>query len=145
MSNGEADLRSEAIKFATNYAELWALPEASSAQQSPEVAKRAAQHYRPDEAAALMTSEMRTAIESKLGVHMTLKDLRVEIMSDTSALCWITFVFHPAEESGHKAWNFTNLYGYRAETKGVAAGFEFIMRDQEATAMKEGSGVESIP
>nr|POE88059.1 hypothetical protein CFP56_11288 [Quercus suber] len=153
MSSNKADFRSEVESFATEYAGIWSTAKASKSDGAPEVAKTAADHYRPgftfftngqierfesrDEAATLMKGEMRAGIDAGVGVHMTLKNLRVEIVSKSSALCWITFVFHPAAGSGHDEWSFENVYGYRAESEGVAAGFEFVIRDQEASGLEK--------
>ncbi|TKX26897.1 hypothetical protein C1H76_0834 [Elsinoe australis] len=150
------DICSAAEAFATRYVSLWSSQDSSSLTKIAGVAQQVASRYRPGftfftngqvarfesqaGASALIEKELRAAIEAGLGAHMTLKALRSQQISDTSALCWITFEFHPAESSGRQNWTFTNLYGYRAETQGASAGFEFVVRDQEANEMKNSAG-----
>ena len=87
---------------------------------------------------------MRKNIDSGLGCHMMLDRVETAVQSDTSALCFITFTFHP--QPGHelegRTWTFTNVYGYRAAQPqlGQAPGWEFVLRDQEVNEMLKVAG-----
>ena len=74
---------------------------------------------------------------------MRLGDVQVEAYSETSATCRLTFTYHPATKGKFAAlepWSFTNIYGFRAGDEGVAAGWEFVLRDQESSAMQTATG-----
>ena len=77
------------------------------------------------------------------GAELTMRGISVELCSPGSAICRITFDFKPAQDGQWfgKDFEFTNWYGYRAESNGVKAGWEFIMRDQEATQMGKAMGM----
>lgn len=96
------------------------------------------------EAAQLIAAEIRLAITSGFGVHLALHADAIDVTpySATSALCRLTFTFKPPIDSEYagKDWTFTNLYGYRAASAGEDAGWEYIVRDQEATEMLRVTG-----
>lgn len=87
---------------------------------------------------------MRKNIASRLGCHMKFEGVKVTVYSETSALCFITFTFHP--QPGHelegRTWTFTNVYGYRAAQPQVdqRAGWEFVLRDEEVNEMVKVAG-----
>jgi hypothetical protein len=87
---------------------------------------------------------MRKNIDSGLGCHMTLDRVETTIQSDSSALCFITFTFHPqpGHELENRTWTFTNVYGYRAAQpqSGQVPGWEFVLRDQEVNEMVKVAG-----
>ncbi|KAK4548670.1 hypothetical protein LTR36_009581 [Oleoguttula mirabilis] len=95
------------------------------------------------EAADLIEKEMRKAISYGIGVHLDLLEIcKVEVYSQTSALCWLHWAFRPKPGSEYegKDCTFTNIYGYRAATAGVEAGWEFVVRDEEVNAMFKSIG-----
>lgn len=87
---------------------------------------------------------MRKNISTSLGCHMTLEGVSSAPCSETSALCWITFTFHPqpGHELAGREWTFTNVYGYRRGYAAVGreAGWEFVLRDQEVEEMVKVAG-----
>jgi len=90
----------------------------------------------------LIQAEVQSVLKSGLGLDMSIGDIEVTAYSDTSAICRLTFTYHPAPNSelAGKDWTFTNVYGYRAESTGVAAGWEFVLRDHEVNAMQKATG-----
>ena len=88
---------------------------------------------------------MRNNIRTGLGTKLILERIdKIETYSATSALCWLTWSFHPqaGSEFEGRGWTFTNVYGFRAaaEGEGCGAGWEFVVRDQEVERMKEVTG-----
>lgn len=87
---------------------------------------------------------MRKNIDYGIGTHLELLAIsKMEVYSQTSALCWLDWAFHPRSGSEYegRGWQFTNIYGYRAATtEGVEAGWEFVVRDEEVNAMVRATG-----
>ena len=83
---------------------------------------------------------MRKNIDSGIGTYMELLAISKMVVShETLALCWLDFVFMPklGSEQVDKTVKFTNIYGYRATRDGTKAGWELVIRDGEANAMRE--------
>ena len=98
----------------------------------------------PDEAGRLIEDEMRKNISSGLGTKLTLDGIdKIEPYSGASALCWLTWTFHPhsGSEFHGKTWTFTNVYGYRAADERYPEGWEFVVRDQEVNEMMKAIGL----
>lgn len=86
---------------------------------------------------------MRNNIKTGLGTKLLLDKIeRIQAYSESSALCWLTWTFHPqaASEFEGKGWTFTNIYGYRAESAEMSAGWEFVVRDQEVNEIYRVTG-----
>ena len=86
---------------------------------------------------------MRSNIRSGLGTRLILERVeKIEIYSDTSAMCWLTWSFHPQAGSEYegRSWTFTNIYGYRASSAGHSEGWELVVRDQEVEEFKRATG-----
>ena len=86
---------------------------------------------------------MRNNIVSGLGTKLVLETIdAIQVYSDTSAFCWLTWTFHPQAggEFEGRGWTFTNVYGYRAESVEGGAGWEFVVRDQEVDAIRRVTG-----
>lgn len=95
------------------------------------------------EAAQLIETEMRNNIATSTGTNLELLAIgRIEIYSQTFALCWIKWCFHPAAGSPFAGndWTFTNVYGYRAAADGKENGWELVIRDEEVNAMVRATG-----
>jgi hypothetical protein len=68
--------------------------------------------------------------KSGLGLDLEMTKLRVEVVSLTSAVCWVTWRLRPKKE-GVAPWEWTNLYGYR-QMGGMGKGYwEWAVSDQE--------------
>ncbi|KAJ7940309.1 hypothetical protein B0H13DRAFT_1937513 [Mycena leptocephala] len=52
---------------------------------------------------------------SGLGYDIQMAAHRVEPVSASSALCWVTWAINPKEGSGKEGWQWENVYGYRFE------------------------------
>ncbi len=65
-----------------------------------------------------------------LGYDIRLKDFIVTSVSETSALCSVTWEFFPTNALPPFSW--TNIYGYRR--KGDSEGFEFTIADNQVAA-----------
>ncbi|KAK0361640.1 hypothetical protein LTR91_018987 [Friedmanniomyces endolithicus] len=152
-------IQAEAETFAKSYVTLFSSPACSSSEDVAHIANEVGKRYRPgitfftngqitrfesqEQSAHLIEQEMRSNIASGMGTHLELLSIeKVEVYSSTSALCWLYWVFHPkpGSEFAGKDWKFTNIYGYRAASEDVAAGWEFVVRDQEINAFKEATG-----
>ena len=86
---------------------------------------------------------MRNNISTRLGTKLILENIeKVVAYSDTSALCWLHWSFHPqaGSEFEGRGWTFTNIYGYRAATEGQREGWEFVVRDHEVNEVKRVTG-----
>lgn len=86
---------------------------------------------------------MRNNIATGLGTKLVLEKIeKIEAYSETSALCWLHWSFHPqaGSEFDGKAWQFTNVYGYRAESDGKKEGWELVVRDQEVNEIMRVTG-----
>ena len=86
---------------------------------------------------------MRNNIQTGLGTKLVLDKVeRIQSYSEASAMCWLTWSFHPqaGSEFEGRGWTFTNIYGYRAGSAGVSAGWEFVVRDQEVDAIYKVTG-----
>ena len=68
------------------------------------------------------------------GTNVTIKDWRIEAVSDQSALCWLTYEINP-RPSCMKGWGWTNVYGFRlvdgGMENGLDGGWEFAIGDNE--------------
>ncbi|KAL8748857.1 MAG: hypothetical protein Q9184_007050 [Pyrenodesmia sp. 2 TL-2023] len=145
--------------FVKEYGAQWSPP--STSDQAAGLGNRIASYYRPgmtffingnairletqEDVTGLMTAEIQGAFEHGVaaGAELVMRDYRVDICSPTSAICQITFEFKPAKDGrcAGQDFEFTNYYGYRAEGAGVKAGWEFVIRDQEANEMGRAMGV----
>lgn len=65
-----------------------------------------------------------------IGYDIRLKDFKVTPVSETAALCDVTWEFHPA--NGMAPFSWSNIYGYRR--KGDEEGFEFTIADNQVAA-----------
>ncbi len=95
------------------------------------------------EAAHLIEIEMRNNISTGLGTKLVLEEVeKIEVYSETSALCWMRWTFHPqaGSEFEGRGWTFTNVYGYRGATDGREQGWEFVVRDREINEMVKVTG-----
>jgi len=143
---------SETYKAAENFSKSYAnaMSLGSKAIELEQVASKLADHYSSQTFSSFQfgyvaTTEGRatkTAIQqhlerfekSGLGIDITMESLRVEVVSQGSALCWITWRIHPKEVSPVKeGWVWQNVYGYRKprwqeEEKGF---WEFCLSDNE--------------
>ncbi|KAI7368636.1 hypothetical protein KC354_g2536 [Hortaea werneckii] len=154
------ELSKEVQSFISAYSDLFTSPSCSDSELCAEVARKVGQHYRPgvtfftggkisrfetqEEAAKLIEMEMRKNVNLKLGTHLKLLHIKkIESYSSTSALCWLEWQFVPLEGSGYngRGWKFTNVYGYRAAGEGIAAGWEFVLRDEEVESMFAATGM----
>lgn len=58
---------------------------------------------------------------------------KVQPVSNSSALCWLTYHIHP--QNGLPPWEWTNVYGFRQTeekfTNGLHGGWEFAIGDNE--------------
>ncbi|CAJ2503253.1 Uu.00g106470.m01.CDS01 [Anthostomella pinea] len=152
-------IQSEADAFIKRYAALFSSPCCSSPDEAGQLADEVGKHYRPgvtfftngeisrfesqSESARFVEGEMRKNIESGVGTRLDLLAIhKTEVYSPTSALCWLEWEFVPkaGSEYGGKSWKFTNIYGYRAATKESAAGWEFVVRDDEVNAFVQATG-----
>lgn len=93
------------------------------------------------QAAKLIETEMRNNIHTGLGTKLILDKIeKIDQYSDSSALCWLQWTFHPQAGSEYETWSFTNIYGYRGGTEEAAAGWELVVRDQEVEAIRRVTG-----
>ena len=86
---------------------------------------------------------MRNNISTGLGTKLVLERIeKIEAYSDTSALCWLHWSFHPQQGSEFEGrdWYFTNIYGYRAATESKTEGWELVVRDQEVNEIMRVTG-----
>ncbi len=86
---------------------------------------------------------MRNNISTGLGTKLILQEIeKTETYSASSALLWIRWTFQPQAGSRYERqdWTFTNIYGYRAASAGEAAGWEFVVRDQEVNEVVRVTG-----
>ncbi|KAK3684648.1 hypothetical protein LTR37_020080 [Vermiconidia calcicola] len=137
----------EAETFARSYAALFASPAASSAEGVADLATEIGRYYRPAqtqaEAAKLIETEMRNNIFTGLGTKLILETIeKIVPYSETSALCWLRWSFHPQEGSEFegRGWTFTNIYAFRAASADLRAGWEFVVRDQEVNEIRRVTG-----
>ena len=67
------------------------------------------------------------------GTDIRVTHSRVEVVSDESALCWLTY--HICPINGMEGWDWTNVYGFRAVKGGIEngleGGWEFAIGDNE--------------
>ncbi|TKA30994.1 hypothetical protein B0A50_01962 [Salinomyces thailandicus] len=95
------------------------------------------------EAASLIEQEMRKNVDLGLGTYLKLLQVRkIETYGETSALCWLDWEFVPQKGSEYegRGWKFTDVYGYRAASEGLDGGWEFVLRDEQITAMVKATG-----
>lgn len=142
--------------FARSYAALFASPDASKLDTVHALAVDIAAKYRPGmtfftegeimhfenykTAAQLIEHELRNNIKSGLGTHLELNAIEsISIISDTAAQCSLrwTFIPGPTSEFAGSTWTFVNVYGYRAADDKNAAGWEYVVRDNEVGEMRK--------
>ncbi|KAF6803296.1 hypothetical protein CSOJ01_10997 [Colletotrichum sojae] len=59
---------------------------------------------------------------------------RVDVVSNESAICFVSFEIFPRAGSGLAPWGWTNMYGFRMQKgreNGLDGGWEFTNADQE--------------
>jgi len=68
---------------------------------------------------------------SGLGINIYEVKNRIEVISPTSALCWITWGIKPKD--GTQPWTWENVYGYRKviTPEGEEEHWEFVVADHE--------------
>ncbi|RMY04661.1 hypothetical protein D0868_06830 [Hortaea werneckii] len=152
-----SELSKEIQSFISACSDLFSSPSYSASELCAEVARKVGHHYWPsvtffiggkisrfeasvtqEEAAKLIATEMRTNVTLNLGTHLTLLHVKkIESYSLNSALCWKEWQFVPQKGSEYegKGWKLTNIYGYRVASEGLAAGWEFVLRDEEVESM----------
>ncbi|KAF2253596.1 hypothetical protein BU26DRAFT_538329 [Trematosphaeria pertusa] len=83
-------------------------------------------------------SEYTTLRTEGPGTVVKVTDSRVEVVSDQSALCWLTYRISP-QQTNLSGWDWTNVYGFRAVEGGLGngldGGWEFAVADQEHEEM----------
>lgn len=69
------------------------------------------------------------------GTDISVTDTRVDVVSDQSAFCWLTFEISPKSGCG-EGWNWVNVYGFRLVDGGIEngqeGGWELTNADNEA-------------
>jgi hypothetical protein len=89
---------------------------------------------------------MRKNITYGIGTRLELRSIsKIEVYSETLALCWLDWTFVPkaGSEFDGRNWQFTNIYGFRRVAglpDGMTGGFEFVVRDEEVNAMVRATG-----
>lgn len=72
--------------------------------------------------------------ENGPGTVVTLSRSRIELVSEGSALCWLTYRICP-QTAGVEGWHWTNVYGFRlvegGMENGLQGGWEFVVSDNE--------------
>ncbi|KAK2058286.1 hypothetical protein LY76DRAFT_593410 [Colletotrichum caudatum] len=77
--------------------------------------------------------------QSGLGTDIRYCGGRVDVVSDQSALCWVTFEIKPRTDKV-EGWSWTNVYGFRVQanrTDGLEGGWESTNSDQEIGRLLE--------
>ncbi|KAK1980173.1 hypothetical protein LZ30DRAFT_724051 [Colletotrichum cereale] len=80
--------------------------------------------------------------QSGLGTDIRYCGGRVDVVSNQSALCWVTFEIMPRTDKFEK-WSWTNVYGFRLQegrSNGLDGGWESTNADQEI-----GNLLERVP
>ncbi|KAK1990094.1 hypothetical protein LX36DRAFT_593353 [Colletotrichum falcatum] len=93
----------------------------------------------PDHEAATagVLYQLRAMNSSGLGTDIRFRGGRVDVVSDQSALCWVTFEIRPRAD-GVEGWSWTNVYGFRTQegqAGGLAGGWESTNADQEIAGL----------
>ncbi|KAI9701622.1 MAG: hypothetical protein M1820_006393 [Bogoriella megaspora] len=74
-------------------------------------------------------------VKHGLGLDVRLKKSRVEVVSLSSALCWITWELYPLDKS-IEGWDWENVYSYRVRQDGKA-GWESVISDNEIAGLTQ--------
>ena len=88
-----------------------------------------------DRAHAIVTilAHLERINRSGLGIDVSMEKYRVEVVSTSSALCWITWAIKPRD--GTEGWTWENVYGYRkpvtSDGQAQKGYWEFVVSDQE--------------
>jgi hypothetical protein len=148
----QADTNSETYKAAESFAQSYAnaMSLGSKHIELEQVASNLADHYSPktftsfnfgyvttiegQTSKTIIHQQLERFEKSGLGIDITMESLRVEVISEGSALCWITWRIHPKETSPVKeGWVWQNVYGYRKPRwQESEKGFwEFCVSDNE--------------
>jgi hypothetical protein len=139
-----------ASKFVASYAKAMALG-ADPSISLKEVAQALAEHYPVERAFTAFTlgqthsaphraqmfdgiwKHLERFVRSGLGIDIAIESHRIDVVSDGSALCWITWGIKPKD--GTDGWTWENVYGYRKPTDEVWGSpngyWEFVVSDQE--------------
>jgi hypothetical protein len=162
------DIKASAEQFITSYAHAMSRAQPPSSQSTPAtpvptIAAGLSSHYlpnftsftlgsvftMPDAAAAhaSIQSHLERLVSSGVGCDVRLRRSRVEVVSGTSALCWVTWGMFPAEgwkgrvgEDG-VAWEWENVYFYRWLGEGKE-GWEGCIADEEISGIMKNLGLE---
>ena len=81
-----------------------------------------------DEALTTVTAYLEKFEKFGLGMDVRMKNLKAQVISEGSALCWITWEVFPKD--GKKGWDWENVYAYRRMEDG-REGWEFTVSDNE--------------
>ena len=81
-----------------------------------------------EEALARVTAYLEKFEKYGLGMDVRLKNVKVQVVSEGSALCWMTWEVHPKD--GKQGWDWENVYAYRKMEDG-REGWEFSVSDNE--------------
>jgi hypothetical protein len=73
--------------------------------------------------------------QSGLGTDFRYERSKVEVVSATSAVAWITWRMVPAGYT--KPWTFTDVYGFRTSAAGGDGGWEWSNADDEYEKLAE--------
>lgn len=81
-----------------------------------------------EEGVQRVTQHLERFNKAGLGLDIELVKLKIEVVSEDAAACFLTWRIYPQKESV-AGWDWTNLYGFRRlEGKGV---WEYAVSDQE--------------
>ncbi|KAK1572775.1 uncharacterized protein LY79DRAFT_569734 [Colletotrichum navitas] len=83
--------------------------------------------------------QLKALNQSGLGTDIRFCGGRVDVVSDQSALCWVTFEIKPRTDK-IEAWSWTNVYGFRVQagrSNGLEGGWESSNADQEIGKLLE--------
>jgi hypothetical protein len=151
MGASNDDIESGALKFIQSYASAMALAHTSPPTPLPTVAAKLASHYlpgftafslgnidsAPDSAAciAMVKGHLERLLNSGVGYDVREKKSRVDVVSSSSAICWITWEIVPSEGwKGGEGWEWENCYFYRRRVDGTE-GFEGVLADGEIAGL----------
>ncbi|KAK2023154.1 hypothetical protein LX32DRAFT_698139 [Colletotrichum zoysiae] len=90
-------------------------------------------------ARAGVLSQLNTMNQSGLGTDIRFCGGRVDVVSNQSALCWVTFEIRPRTDKV-EGWSWTNVYGFRMQANrsdGLEGGWESVNSDQEIGGLLE--------
>ncbi|OLN86373.1 hypothetical protein CCHL11_06360 [Colletotrichum chlorophyti] len=92
-----------------------------------------------DIASAGVLRQLQQLNQSGLGTDIRLRKGTVDVVSNQSALCWVTWEILPRERKV-EPWSWTNLYGFRLQqgrSNGLDGGWEYTNSDQEYQTLLE--------